>query len=226
MTIPENIKIEVSKAIEQLAFIDGSYNLGVWPTPDERAKWKHDLGVMHAHGDLQHVRLELVATDKTVLFEFKIKFGARRDGQRIVDSGNGIELPLIDRRKVASHRVIISQMGRDGMYKHLLCMNWSTAEPLRKRSGSSFDSEHARKITGGRQSARFYVDKNARHSVVVTQVGNKGYGFGKVLDNGIEGVFLHQRFALPSYKFKVGDRLTALLVQVPKGIQARDIRPA
>lgn len=224
--IPESIQLEVSKAIEQLALVDKTYNLGLWPTEVSKQEWKHDLSVMRYFDDLEHVRLELLAADNTVLCEFRLAFNGSARGQQFTDSAKGVEVPLIDRRLVASQRAIVQWKGRQDQYKHLLRMPWSSAATLPRRTGDTYESEHAARITGGRQHGMFHVAAEARHRLVVTQVGTKGYAFAKDLDLNLDGVFLHQNWAPAGWQFRPGQQVTALVIQTPKGLQTRKIQVA
>jgi hypothetical protein len=223
MSMPDTLGLEVSKAIEQIAFIARSYALSLWTSDANKADWKHDLTVMHRHGDLEHVRLELLAADQTVLFEFKIRFTGSGGGERLADTGQGVELPVLDRRRVAGHRLIVQQLGHVAGYRHLLRMPWQSAATLPKRAGDAFESEHARKITGGRQHGLFHVPAEARHRLLITRVGDRGFAFARDLDLGVEGVFLHAKFALQGFEFRPGRHVTAVVVQTPRGLQARNI---
>ena len=222
-TIPDDCLMQSKKVVSQFDTIGRSYNLPIW-APQSKEDHQHDWGVMLAHDDLQSVRLELLAADKTVLFEFKIEFARRKANGKFIDSANGVELPVLDRATVSGHRLIIQQSGRESVYRHLLRIGWSPAETLVKRRGNTFASEHARKITGGRQTAKVHVSAEARQRLVVTQTGDDGYAFGDVPAKGWKGVFLHLKFAPPGLQFRIGQQLTALLVQTPRGVQARAIR--
>lgn len=226
MPIPDAVKLEVSKAIQQLAFVDRSYHLGLWSSDAAKEDWKHDLGLMRACDDLEYVCLELLAADHTVLCEFRLTFNGSARGARMTDSGQGIELPVLDRRLVAQGRCILQRHGRETQYKDLLKIRWSPAETLRKRAGDSYASEHAAKITGGRQDGTFHVAAEARHRLIVTQNGTQGYAFAKDLDLGADGIFLLPKFAPVGLQFQPGQQLTAVIVQTPRGFQARNIQAA
>ncbi len=225
-TIPDDCLMQSKKVVSQLDLIGRSYGLPIW-APQSKEDHQHDWGVMLAHDDLQSVSLELIAADKTVPYWFKFHFARKKAKGRVIDSANGVELPvLFDHASVTSHRLIIQQRGRESVYRHLLKIGWGPAETLRKRRGNTFASEHASKITGGRQTAKIHVSAEARQRLVVTQTGNDGYAFGDVPARGWKGVFLHKKFAPPGLQFRIGQQITALLVQVPRGVQARAIQQA
>ena len=91
-------------------------------------------------------------------------------------------MPLLDRRLVKNKRLIVQRNGREARYKHLLKMNWGSVARLQKSAGSTYASEHATSITKGRQTAAFHVSDAARHQLVVTQIGTKGFLFAKDLE--------------------------------------------
>jgi hypothetical protein len=226
MNIPETIRLEITKALRQLYFADKSYSLGIWPTDETKSNWEHDLAVMRVFEDLKDIRLELLGSDRTVLFEFRIGFAGAPRTERAVDSGNGIELPVLSLHAVADKRVIIGRNKNDSQYHHLLRMNWAPAANHVKREGDTYRSEHTAKITGGRQTGSFHVGADARHRLVVSRTGQDGYAFAKDLDLGTADVFLLVKFAPPGLHFYVGQRLTAIVVQTPRGFQARSIQAA
>jgi hypothetical protein len=224
-TVPPDCAMQVSKVVKQFDLVARSYNVPIW-APQSAADHLHDWGVMLAHADLQSASLELLAADKTVLYELKIHFQGEKVKPGLIDSAKGVELPVLNRAAVAGHRLIVSRNGREATYRHLLTIQWSPAETLRKRPGDSFASEHAAKITGGRQTAEVHVSAEARQRVVVTQTGDAGFAFGDVPAKGWKGVFLHRKFAPPGFQFRLGQQLLAVCVQTPRGLQARAIQPA
>ena len=220
-----NPHLAASKAIAQLAFIDRSYNLNIWPTEESLQIWTYDIGLMLEHQDLQHVRLELLDADRAVLFEYRIDFASEGKCRPLRDTAQGIELPVFDRQRVADHRLVVQGHGRAALYRHLLKLKWDTVPTLPKRPGDTFVSEHAGKVTGGRQKGAFHVGDLARHRLVVTQVfPGRGYAFARDLDLGVDGVFLHAKFAPKGLRFRLGLSLQAVVVQTPRGLQARAIR--
>lgn len=223
--LPPDCAMQVRKVVNQFDLVARSYNLPIWAPHQGSADHLHDWGVMLAHGDLQSASLQVLATDKSILYELTIRFEGQKPTLGLVDRAGGVELPVLDRAAVAGHRLIIQQNGREALYRHLLRMTWSPAEALRKRPGDTFASEHARKITGGRQTASVHVGAEARQRLVVTQTGEAGFAFGEVPAKGWKGVFLHRKFAPPGFQFRIGQQLLAICVQTPRGLQARAIQP-
>lgn len=218
-------KLMVEKAACQLMFIDRAWKLCLWRDDSHFADWKHDLAAMHEHRDLKAVGLEAIGHDSRVIFRQKITFaGAAR--ATAYDCAGGVELPLLDRSAIKSARLLVYRQGNAAAYRHLLRLPWETAADLPAHPGDAIKSDHAAKITGGRQNATLHVAVTARHRLEVTQTGARDYAFARDLDRPITGVFLHRKFAPPDFEFRIGQRLTAQLVTGPKGIQARSIRNA
>lgn len=229
MNIPQCIELEISKAIDQLAFADRTYDLGAptWPTNESKADWKHDLAVMRMFGDLKDIRLELLATDRTVPFEFRISFNGVSTGGASVDRARGVEIPVLPvavRAAVTDKRVVIGHCGKEAQYRHLLRKNWSPATSHAKRAGDTYRSSHCEAITGGRETGSFHVAADARHSLAVYRCGVRGYAFAKAPELGMADVHLRAEHAPPGFRFYPGQQLTAIIVQTPRGLQARNIQ--
>ena len=219
--------LEISKAVRQLTFLDRAYNLAIWSSDDYCASFTHDLELMRAADDLASVTLQLIDRAGAVCGEYRIAFGqgGSRTAHTKVDSG-GIEMPVIDRSTVTGKRVIVDRRGNDQGYRSHLKLNWSPAPKLEQRAGDSYASEHAARITGGRETGAFFVAASARHNLVITNATPKGtYAFAKDLDMNRDGIFLLRQHA-PNVPFQIGARLTAVIVATPKGLQARAARAA
>jgi hypothetical protein len=226
VTVSSATRLEVSKAMAQVEFIDRAYSLNIWASREVARQWAHDLELMRHFNDMRGITLELTDSGSCVLFAFRIEFD-QQSGGRLLDSGTGVELPMLDRGRVRGHRLIVQHKGGMERYRHLLAMKWGDAPTLDRTSGSSYESEHARKITGGRQSGSFFVGNDERRLVVVTQAGNLDYVFAKSMGRPeVQNVFIHRKWVAPGVDLKPGTRLSALLVVTPRGVQARDVRAA
>jgi len=226
MTEQENARLQASKITGVIDFIERSYRLGLWTTFGGKPVLEHDLGVMLAYEDLRQICLQFLAADKTVLSELEITINGESDGRKLRDSANGVELPLLDRRAVADCRITVQRNGNEDQYRHLLKGSWSRVESLRRRPSGSYVSEHAARITGGRQTGIFRVADESRHRLVVTQTGTRGYAFAEDLDLGAQRVFIHSRFAPAELRLHPGMHVTALVIQTPRGLQARNVQRA
>ena len=227
VVVTDSIRLEVSKALRQLKFADVNYGLGVWSDTTYTA-WLHDPEWMRAGNDLKRVTLQLLAHDGSVYTEFLIEFeakGARLD-RKVADSG-GIELPVIDRKRIGGARVIVTNNNdADQAYRSRLRMNWSAAASLVKQAGDVYRSDHATRITGGRQTGSFHVARDARHRLVITNSTPGGpYCFARDLSLNQDGIFILRKHA-PGVRLEAGIQITGILVQTPKGLQAREVRAA
>jgi hypothetical protein len=59
--------------------------------------------------------------------------------------------------------------------------------------------------------------------LLITQTGTRGFAFAKDLDFSEAPVFLLSRFASPTMTFRPGMLVTGIVVQTPRGLQARSI---
>ena len=218
-------RIAVEEAMKQLDFIARSFNLDLYPIAN-RQDLVDDLVVMLEHADLEYVMIQLLDARSTIRFEFRIEFAA--DGRRgdLRDSAAGVEVPVLPSGLITSLRLLASRHRKMDLYRHLLKNpNWSPAPSLPRDAGDLIEPEHIRCVTGGQQQGRMFVDAGARHRIVVTHV-HPTYAFGRDLTLGLDGVFLLSKFAAPGLKFLPGLNLQAVVVQTPRGLQARAIQPA
>jgi hypothetical protein len=220
-------RIAVEKAMRQFDFVAQSYHLNNWYKDKSRQDLVDDLVLMLEHDDLEHFRLELLDAQSTVRFEFRIDFGADGQVKNLRDSAAGVEVPVMPPGLIANYRLLVNPWPpkKIDQYKHLLKRGWGTVPPFRKDAGDVIESEHARKVTGGRQKGTIFVDAAARHRLVVTQVFPT-YAFGRDLTLGLDGVFLLSKYAPQGLKFHAGLILLAVVIQTPRGLQARAIQPA
>ena len=221
-TVTRDERFAASKAVGQLAFVERSYGLCVL---QRNRSLKHDLAVMLHHRDLDHVALDLIGRDGKVLFTFTIRFHGEPGRANTVDSAQGVEVPILDRRLISDGRFVVHRRGRDAAYRHQLLGHWSPAPNLQRHASDSFESEHARKITGGRQSGSVQLGRKFRHELVVTAVPSPSYAFARSLNTGLnQDVFCHRKFAGSGRALAVGRRISAVVIQTPRGLQARAIR--
>jgi len=226
--IPADVQLEVSKAVEQIDFVNRTYQLNVWSSNASKETWKHDLGVMRMHRNLRFIRLDLIGHDRLIVFQMEINFGKGAPTYPLGEnSARGVEMPVLPRDQVASGRVVVRQ-GRDmDAYQNLLQLKWKNAPGLQQRSSDSYESEHARHITGGRLSGQFNVANDARHRLRICQGGDRGFAFAESLDETqFDSVFCHDKFVTDGTPLVVGSVVRGFIVQTPRGLQARSITSA
>lgn len=216
-------ELTVSKLFSEVKLTEPSYGLHLF---SDAAATKQDLTIMHIYDDLRSITVELIDRDDQVFVAFKWRLDAGGHSFTRTDSAGSVELPVLDRRRIAKHRFLIQQDGREAQYRHLLKLNWAPASAIPRAAGTSFESEHNGRITGGRTKGEFFVGDAARHELLVEQIGNRGFAFARDLTIKADGVFLHARFAPPGMQFWIGQRLSAIIIQSRKGLQARSIQAA
>lgn len=229
-TISQSVKLEIQKAMYQLEFWSRQYNLRLWPDARHRDDWEHDLGVMRMKRDLNSVKLELLDAGQKVLHEFCISFAHEPSRSKVVDSANGVEVLVLkpqDRARIAGHRLTVNWSDGPDSIRHLLRLNWTTVPKLDRHSQRKYESEHARRITGGRLHGAFRVDRESRHLLQITNTGSRGFAFADSVENDdLQRVFCHEKFAPEDFAFQPGRKIWAVVVQTPRGLQARSIEAA
>jgi hypothetical protein len=216
-----SIALAVSKAVAQLSFVAKNYGFGLCEgsLEDHKADWQ----TMLKFNDLNSLRLQLLGHEGCVQMEYKVEFKPGAGG-RILDNGESIELPVVDRKLLADRRVLINRNGLESAYKHLLRLPWGSAPKVGKAQGTEYSSDHAAKITGNRQSATFFAPDAARRRFVITSPGPGPFRFAKEIDSGMERIFVDLRHWPAGYEVRVGASFTAVLIQTRKGMQVRSIR--
>jgi hypothetical protein len=218
-------RLDVRKALSQCDFIGRSYGLPLWTPAATRADWEADLLTIHLHDDLARVTLLLLDSAQRAVFEFRVDFHQNAQGP-IIDSARGVELPVLDRGIVTGHNLQVSYRGQDrAAYRHLLRIAWQDAASFVRLTTEQFESDHAGRISAGRQKGYFSV-AGARHRLLVTHVSPAAdYAFGDDAELKTQ-VFLHAKFAPPGFAFRRGQAVTAVVVQTPRGPQGRNIAQA
>jgi len=211
--------------VAQLRTIDRAYDLKLLGDANNIAGWENDLAVMIAHDDLDGASCELLDSTGNVFYGYRATISGG-NGRTQLHSDGGLALPILDRSRLAKARLLMHRKGGDqAAYRSQLRLQWSAVERANFEDGASFKDEHANKTTGGRGEATVHVGKSLRVPLTITRAGDKGFAFAAD-SSGQLSVFCHAKSAPPGFKFAVGSRITAVLIQVPKGIQARDIQPA
>lgn len=220
-------QLQSSKVVENIHFILRSYGVDNW-SPEYKSDLKHDIAVKLDYADIKRVSIELLAADNTILYahheEFQQAVAAAVSTNHPMDSARGLELPVIPRNMVQTYRLLTSGAAREREYRHLLRMNWSPAEKLQERAGAAFDGEHTSAMTGGRTKATVFVSNEARQAGTLIRLGSKGFGF--LRDDCLGDVFVHPNFCAPGTALIPGHRYGYIVIQTPRGLQARDVKMA
>lgn len=223
------VRVQIEKAIRALEFVAGRMGRRLFSSQDERAKWIHDLELIRRLSNLKTVTAEYIGSDKAVVFEHEIAFSPNGHAKgMMVDSGGGVELPVFPLDLIKAHRLVMVEHDRSqrSLYQHLLMVQWTTVECLKKAKGTSVPSVHHEKITGGNNSGSIFVCDLARHWGRITHVADgRGFAFAKDETLG-RSVWLHVSHAPKGFVFREGARVSYVVVDVPKGLQGRDIQSA
>jgi|GEM_PF-830927 cold shock CspA family protein len=223
---PTGHHLDAQKTIAAFDFILKSIGRDTpWQSPRKRDDYIHDLAVMLDHDDLKTASLELVGADRSVVYRHEVRFGLA-NGRRSVDAAQGIELPLLPPERIANYRLLVWPARQIAQYRHQLRLSWRDAEKLPERSGSRFASEHTRRVNRDRMTGQVFVSDEARRTGVVINVSAAGdYAFARDPALPLD-VFLHRAQCDKPMEFRPGMKVSFIPIQVPRGVQARNIRPA
>lgn len=215
-------RLLAQKLVGQMRTIDRTYDLKL--LADIEA-WVNDLAVMMANNDFTGISAELLDNSGKVFYAHRIDV-IERHGKPELYSDGGMALPILDRSRLGKARIVVHRKcDNQSSYASLLKLNWSNVERAERESGKSFSDTHANKTTGGHGKATVHVGDSLRVELTIIRSGGKGFAFATD-ESGNLAVFCHAKHAPDGYQFKVGSKISAVLVQLPKGIQAREIQPA
>jgi hypothetical protein len=185
----------------------------------------HDLVPMAWFQDLASISCELLREAQVVAAAvWKFTGKTLAIAPRGFDRGGGLELPVLQGQKLTP-KFTIQRKGNDVAYRHQLRLNWTDTENTTRQKGSSFGSQHVLKTTGGRAAAEFFVADDARRELSVYKAGAREFAFAKSIDGKLRDIYLHASFAPEGFRFHRGQRLWAVVVTTPAGLQAREIKP-
>lgn len=227
--VPAGTQQTVNQAVEQLAHVAMAYSLPLLTTQAEREAWQHDLGLELANNNLKSLQLELIDGSGRVIFRYQLGFTNTGGKHELQDLAQGIELPVINLSRSTSHRLTYSYhkwTTANVPYNHLFRINWSPAKQLDMRIADKVNTQHAGKVSGGKLAGTIELDGAERRELVVTNSVNQRFAFAKEVDGELEGIYLHPDFAQPGIEFRIGQRLTAQVIQTPRGLQGREVRAA
>lgn len=209
-----------SNAIDNLDMVIRSYRLGEWSEP-YREDLKHDIQVKLDHDDIEWIKVEVLAEDRTVIYRHEERFEFADGDARKFDSAHGLELPVIDRDLATDYRMVTSGPRAAQRYEHLLRFNWRRAEKLLERPGSGFRGEHSAANSNGRTRSEVFVADESRRQGTLIRMGDS-YGF--IRDRRYGNVFVHVNFCGDDTELVPGRSYSYLAIQTPRGLQARDVR--
>lgn len=214
---PEQAR-RVRKAIEAMQLIDRSYALNLHTAG--QAGWDdftHDVTLMLANADLVGIHLRVYREGGAVIYQHAIEFGTTANPGAPNHSA-GLELPVIAPAMISgSDLIVVRRSDHMARYKKMLKLTWTAATTRQLDHGATLATEHGRSMG---HDARFTVTNRARVQLIVHRVGARGYAFAE--DPNGHSVFVYA----PTQQLRPGQTLSAILVQTPKGLQARAIQLA
>lgn len=217
-------RLTISKVAAQIALAQKVYGRCLGLDEASRENTLADLALMLSNQDLKRIDIDLIADGgQRILHQFSWEFHGDAVATGSVDHARANEFPVIDLTKVDSHRFVVHRHGHEGIYRHLLRINWSPAADLELVATTQTEAAHTSKITGGRVTGTLRVADTDRYKLRITRTGTKGYAFGQDLDHPLRSVFLHPKQATPGTQFRIGQVVTAVLVATPSGFQGKQI---
>jgi cold shock CspA family protein len=183
----------------------------------------HDLGVMLERDGLQVVSLKFYrpngSRDVLAEYNYALHAGTPRlylddaQGLGVVPISPPFEMGLVVRRDPQA-----------GAYEGRLRLSWGDAPDYARRGGFEHQDGNTAHRTGGRASKHIYMDDTLRRQGRVKFfLPAKQYGFITCAD-GVD-VFFHLN-NVQGFQPRQGQPVTFLPLATPRGVQAKDVRPA
>ncbi len=213
----------VASLLEIVEHIAASYAVPLPWNPQQRAAYQHDLALMIDSGDLESAAFALLARDGRVLFRYCVQWP---DDPAQPPRLSWPELPLLPVHTIARSQFRVIRRGHSAAYAHRLELNWSSTDPSPRRPGCEFSSA-AGSLSPLDAAAQLFVTNDARRTFTVVNVLPHGVvGFGRHPELPVD-VYLHRdHFDRSPAVLEVGQSVTCFVVQTPRGLQGRCIRPA
>lgn len=182
----------------------------------------HDLAVMVGQHALQSVSLKFFRPgQQTVLAEYTY---AIHPDQRELRADHAQGLAIVPLTGAYEMRLVVNRDWQGGAYASQLRLNWGPAPDLRRHTGYAEQDGNTTSRTGGRASKVVFIDDSLRRGGRIKWFARpRQYGFIVAAD-GAE-LFFHAS-NLAGFEPQPGQPVTFLPVVTPKGVQAKDIRPA
>jgi cold shock CspA family protein len=183
----------------------------------------HDLAVMLERDCLTSVSLKFHRPNgrRDVLVEYNYALHAGNPRFHLDDAqGLGI-VPLSPPFEMG---LVVNRDPQNGAYERQLRLNWGDAPRFARRGGFEHQDGNTTRRTGGRASKRIYMDDALRRrGQIKFFLPARQYGFIASAD-GVD-VFFHAN-NIQGFQPRRGQWVTYLPVATPRGIQAKDVRPA
>lgn len=183
----------------------------------------NDLSVMLERDALRSVSLKFHRGNgaRDVLTEYNYALHAGAPHFHLDDAqGLGI-VPLTPPFEMA---LVVNRDTQGGDYQHRLQLNWGNAPSYTRHSGFDHQDGNTTRRTGGRASKQVYMDGSLRcRGRIKFYLPAKQYGFISG-SNGAD-IFFHAN-NLRGFQPQAGQPVSYLPLVTPRGLQAKDVRPA
>lgn len=183
----------------------------------------HDLTVMLEHDALTNLSLKFYrpTAQREVLVEYNYALHAGQPHFH-TDDAQGLSLaPLAPPFEMG---LTVNRDTQGGRYAARLRLNWGDAPQYAHYGGFAHADGNTTQRTGGRASKEIYMDHTLRRpGQIKFYLAARQYGFITGAD-GVD-VFFHAQ-NLGGFEPCRGQRVTYLPLATPRGVQAKDVRPA
>ncbi|NLF15507.1 MAG: cold shock domain-containing protein [Anaerolineaceae bacterium] len=183
----------------------------------------NDLAVMLERGALHSLSLKFhrPTAGRDVLVEYGYAFHAGTPRFHLDDAqGLGI-VPLSPPFDMG---LVINRDLQNGAYRARLRLNWGDAPQYTRHGGFEHQDGNTTQRTGGRASKTVFMDGALRRQGRVKfYLPAKGYGFLTGSD-GVD-IFFHA-VNVQGFQPSQGQQVSYLPLVTPRGVQAKDVRPA
>jgi cold shock CspA family protein len=217
---PNAAKLLAEKVVRELYRIAQAYGK---QHPFRFEDLVHDLAVMLERGALHSVSLKFHRSNaaREVLVEYTYALHAGNPRFYLDDAqGLGI-VPLTPPFEMG---LVVNRDRQNGMYDGRLRLNWGDAPHYARHGGFEHQDGNTTARTGGRASKTVFMnDGLRRQGQVKFYLPAKGYGF-IVGTDGVD-VFFHTH-NVQGFQPRPGQRVSYLPLATPRGVQAKDVRPA
>jgi CspA family cold shock protein len=183
----------------------------------------NDLAVMLERGALYSIALKFhrpnASRDVLVEYTYALHAGTPRF---YLDDAQGLGIvPLAPPFEMG---LVVNRDRQAGAYDARLRLNWSDAPHYTRRGGYEHQDGNTTQRTGGRASKTVFMDGALRRQGQVKfYLPAKGYGFLTGAD-GVD-VFFHAT-NVQGFQPRPGQSVSFLPLVTPRGVQAKDVRPA
>lgn len=200
----------LAKILQRIDRLEKSYGIRFWGNPKHREDYLHDLTLMFRHQDLRSLVVRLLDRNHQAVFEHPFWFEQNDDiGDLPHPRGDTFPPPVVDPNLIQIGELIVTRRNRRDLYQGQLKLCWTPAPAGRGSRKRAFSPQNR--------------EKTPWRTLMIKRLGRKGYAFAVDEDSG-QKVFVPTDHYPSGDRFSLGQRLRALVIETPRGLQAREIR--